>query len=194
MRVKLPSGGTAAEWMPRLSELEDLIRHGGRTPGNMKITRFEDVEAWKAARGLMGRVYEATKAPPFVEEKDLARQLRRAAVSAMANIAEGFDAGSDPEFRRFLRIARRSLSEVQSHLYVALDLTPVRRSNFTDLYDRATKVKRLLGGFLRYLKACRPNDLPRVGRGSGGTDSGPHPAAPRGARIGGTPLDLGRRT
>ena len=129
----------------------------------MKITRFEDVEAWKAARILMGRVYEATKDRSFIEERDLARQLRRAGVSAKANIAEGFDAGSDPEFRRFLRIVRRSLSEVQSHLYVALDLTLVRRSDFTDLYDGATRVKRLLGGFLRYLKARRPNDLLRGG-------------------------------
>ena len=123
----------------------------------MKITRFEDIEAWKEARILMGRVYAATKGAAFAEERDLARQLRRAAVSAMSNIAEGFDAGSDPEFRRFLRMGRRSLSEVQSHLYVATDLKLVSEDVFFDLYERTVTVKRLMGGFLRYLKAS-PKD------------------------------------
>lgn len=80
----------------------------------MKITRFEDIEAWKAARTLVKKVYRATDRVLHVDVA-LARQMRRAAMSAPANIAEGFDAGTDLEFKRFLRMARRSMSELQSH-------------------------------------------------------------------------------
>ena len=117
----------------------------------MKITRFEDIDAWKAARKLMNSIYEVTKSKAFVVDADLRRQLRRAAVSAMSNIAEGFDAASDAEFRRFLRIGRRSVSEVQSHLYVALDQAYLEAKLFKSLQDESVETKRLMGGFIRYL-------------------------------------------
>ena len=117
----------------------------------MKITRFEDIDAWKAARELQKIVYEATKGDAFKEDYDLRRQMRRAAGSSMSNIAEGFDSGSDAEFRRFLRIARRSATEVQSHLYVAIDQNYIGQCAFDRIYEKALDVKRLIGGFLRYL-------------------------------------------
>jgi four helix bundle protein len=117
----------------------------------MKIDRFEDIEAWKAARELTKLVYTATAAKTFGDDVDLARQMRRAATSTMANIAEGFDAGSDSEFRRFLRIAQRSASEVQSHLYVALDRSYLDGRGFDAIYGQARQLKRLIGGFIRYL-------------------------------------------
>lgn len=70
----------------------------------------------------------------------------------MANIAEGFDAQSDAEFIRFLGYARRSASEVQSHLYLALDRQHITQEEFEELYDRTVKVKQLIGGFIRYLR------------------------------------------
>ncbi len=122
----------------------------------MKITRFEDVESWKAARKLVKEVYKAT-ATTYSLDRSLAQQMRRAAISAPANIAEGFDAGSDAEFRRFLRMAKRSLTELQSHLYVALDLEYLGEKAFRPLYDHSAEVKRLIGGFLRYLRgSSRP--------------------------------------
>src|SRR5574341_1311003 len=117
----------------------------------MKITRFEDIDAWKAARKLMNSVYDATKSREFGPDFSLIRQIRRAAVSAMANVAEGFDAASDPEFRRVLRIGRRSVTEVQSHLYVALDQGYLEEKRFQRLYEESMETKRLMGGFLRYL-------------------------------------------
>ena len=117
----------------------------------MKITRFEDVDAWKAARKLMKTVYAATKTPTFTADQDLKRQIRRAAVSAMSNVAEGFDAGSDAEFRRFLRIGRRSATEVQSHIYMALDQEYLKEETFQQIYEQSAEVKRLMGGFIRYL-------------------------------------------
>ena len=88
----------------------------------------------------------------FNDDRDLKRQLRRAAVSSMSNVAEGFDAGSDAEFQRFLRIAQRSATEVQSHLYVALDRQYIERDRFNAVYAQAQQTRRVIGGFIRYLK------------------------------------------
>lgn len=116
----------------------------------MTITRFEDVESWKEARALVNRIYKLSRSDRF-EDHDLRRQMRKAAVSGMANIAEGFDSGTDPEFKRFLRIAKRSMTELQSHLYVALDQEFISPKDFGELYERAARVKCLIGGFVRYL-------------------------------------------
>lgn len=118
----------------------------------MKITRFEDIEAWKRARILMNRVYEAARAPGFNTDRDLQRQMRRASSSVMSNIAEGFDGGTDAEFRRFLRMAKRSATELQSHFYVALDQKYLAQKDFQELYDLAAEVQRMIGGFIRYLR------------------------------------------
>jgi len=71
----------------------------------------------------------------------------------MANVSEGFDSNSDDEFVRFLRYALRSATEIQSHLYVAVDQGYISKDEFTQLYDQATEVKSLIAGFIRYLKA-----------------------------------------
>jgi len=73
--------------------------------------------------------------------------MGRAAVSIMANISEGFDSNSDDEFVRFLRYALRSATEVQSHLYVAVDQGYISKDEFTQLYDQAIEVKSLIAGF-----------------------------------------------
>jgi four helix bundle protein len=118
----------------------------------MKISRFEEIEAWQEARKLMRKAYSMTKGRTWDEDRDLRRQMRRASVSIMANIAEGFDGGTDKEFHRFLQIARRSATELQSHLYVALDEAYISEKDFQAVYDHATTVKNLIGGFMRYLR------------------------------------------
>ena len=81
----------------------------------MKIVNFEEIRAWQAARELTNLVYEVTKKNrDFSKDHVLSRQIQDAAGAIMHNIAEGFDAGYDNEFIRFLRIARRSATEVQS--------------------------------------------------------------------------------
>lgn len=115
------------------------------------ITHFEDIQAWQLARKLTVRVYEIVKRPPFDRDWSLKNQICDAAGSAMHNIAEGFDAGSDPEFARFLRYARRSATEVQSELYVALDQTYILPQEFTELYNLADQCKKAINGLLRYL-------------------------------------------
>jgi len=117
------------------------------------INRFEDIDAWKEARILAQQLYSHTDNDRFSRDIALREQMRRALLSIMANIAEGFDSGSDREFLRFLRYALRSTSEVQSHLYVALDRGCIATLSFKESYEQAVKVKSLIGGFLRYLRA-----------------------------------------
>jgi four helix bundle protein len=118
-----------------------------------RIERFEDIDAWKAARRLSDSTYAVTRARSFRADPSLQDQLRRASVSIMANIAEGFDSGSNREFLKFLSYALRSGSELQSHLYVALDQAYISQDVFQRLYEEARSVKNLIGGFRRYLRS-----------------------------------------
>lgn len=117
------------------------------------IERFEDIEAWKEARKLTADIYRVTQDRNFRDDPALRDQLRRAAVSIMANIAEGFDAGSNREFLQFLSYALRSASEVESHLYVALDQKYILEETFSRLTRQTLRVKSLIGGFRRYLRS-----------------------------------------
>jgi len=117
------------------------------------IERFEDIDAWKEARKLTQEVYRATGQRGFQKDTGLREQLQRASVSIMANIAEGFDAATDREFLQFLSYALRSATEMQSHLYVALDQRYVNSTHFEALFSGSVTVKNLIGGFIRYLKA-----------------------------------------
>ena len=117
----------------------------------MKIERFEDIEAWQLARKLTRKVYELTKKPKFSRDFGLKRQIQEAAGSSMHNIAEGFDSETNPEFLRFLRYAKRSCTEVQSELYVALDQQYITRPEFQDVYDHAGRTRAAIRGFIKYL-------------------------------------------
>src|SRR5574341_603374 len=86
-----------------------------------KIQRFEDLQSWQKARVLANVIYDLTEHAKFAKDFCLCGQIQDAAGSVMHNIAEGFDAGTNPEFIRFLKLSRRSASEVQSELYLALD-------------------------------------------------------------------------
>ncbi|TFH13223.1 MAG: four helix bundle protein [Lentisphaerales bacterium] len=119
----------------------------------MKIERFEDIEGWQLARELCRQVYAAVQEnAAFAKDWGLQDQITRAAGSAMDNPAEGFDAGSNAEFIRFLGYAQRSCSEVQSQLYRALDLNYMEPSRFDALYALTAKTKAKFGSFIAYLK------------------------------------------
>jgi four helix bundle protein len=119
----------------------------------VKIERFEDIDGWKKGRELTQAVYVLARKPEFSKDFGLRDQITRAAVSIMNNIAEGFDGGSDAEFVRFLVYAQRSATEVKSCLYVALDNGYISDIEFRHAYDLASEVKRLIGGFIKYLKS-----------------------------------------
>jgi four helix bundle protein len=122
------------------------------------IRGFEEIESWKEARVLAAKIYEMSNCGKFRTDFGLRDQIRRAAVSIMANIAEGFGRGGKPEFIRFLRISRASALETQSHLYVALDLGYLSSQDFETLYNQAVRVTRLVGGFINYLSCDGTQD------------------------------------
>jgi four helix bundle protein len=121
----------------------------------MGIERFEDIEAWQLARELTRKVYRLTKKNKFSQDFGLKKQIQDAAGSSMHNIAEGFDAETNPEFVRFLRYAKRSCTEVQSELYVALDQQYITNSEFKDVYDHAGRTRAVIRGFIKYLLAYK---------------------------------------
>ena len=118
-----------------------------------RIERFEDIDAWKKARELTKIIYEVTAQGKLGADFSLRDQLRRAAVSIMANIAEGFEREGNKEFRQFLAVAKGSVGEVKSLLYVALDAGLTSSEQFQRISALADEASRLLAGFLRYLKA-----------------------------------------
>lgn len=119
----------------------------------MKIKKFEDIESWKKARKLTNEIYKATATGGFSRDFELKDQIRRASVSILSNIAEGFERGGDKEFAHFLAIAKGSCGEVRAQLYVALDQEYLAPDVFNQLSLNATQVGQLLSGLMRYLKA-----------------------------------------
>ena len=116
------------------------------------IKRYEDIQGWQKARELTKFIYALTKRKDFARDFGLKDQIRRAAVSAMSNIAEGFERGGRAEFIQFLSIAKSSAGEVQSQLYVALDQGYITREQFDQGYKLCDETMRLIGGFIAYLK------------------------------------------
>jgi four helix bundle protein len=119
----------------------------------MRIDQSEDIEAWQLARELTRKVYNLTKKTGFDKDFGLRGQIQNAAGSSMHNIAEGFDSETNPEFIRFLRYAKRSCTEVQSELYVALDQKYINNEEFQDVYDHAGRTRAAIRGFIKYLMA-----------------------------------------
>ncbi len=117
----------------------------------MKIERFEQIRAWQLARNLANKIYALTCKDKFAQDFRLRGQIQSAAGSAMHNIAEGFDSETNSEFLRFLRYAKRSCSEVQSELYIALDQKYVSKAEFQDAYDLTGETRAAIRGFIRYL-------------------------------------------
>ena len=117
------------------------------------IEKFEDIEAWQKARELTREIYRVTNRGDFAKDFGLRDQIRRASVSIMSNIAEGFGRGGNREFVQFLSMAKGSVSEVQAQLYVAADAGYLAKDQFQHLYSIAQSTGNLIGGFIRYLAA-----------------------------------------
>ena len=117
-----------------------------------QIKNFEDLIAWKKARVFTKKIYTITGQGTFSRDFGLVSQIRRASVSIMSNIAEGFERSGLREFHKFLAIAKSSSAEVRSHLYVALDTNYLSKSNFLDLNAQIQEVTRIIGGLKRSVR------------------------------------------
>lgn len=120
-----------------------------------KIQHFEDLISWQKARELNRLIYKASKNGSFAKDFGLRGQIRRASISVMSNIAEGFERGGDKEFVQFLSNAKGSCGEVRAQLYAALDEGYLTPSEFKELSDRSIEISRLISGFMAYL--CQSN-------------------------------------
>lgn len=117
-----------------------------------KIERFEDLECWKAARELVNFVYEVSETGKLKRDFDTKSQFRRATLSVMNNIAEGFTRFSPKEFMRFLDIARSSAGEVKSMIYILDDQNYISKDDIQLLHEKTDKASKLTLGMLRYLR------------------------------------------
>ena len=114
-----------------------------------------DIQAWQKARQVTRMIYEVTAEGQFARDYGLRDQIRRASVSSVANIAEGFGRRSDKEFANFLNMAHGSVSEVQSHLYVALDLNYIDQTSFTRLNNLLDEISRMTLVLAQHLRASK---------------------------------------
>jgi len=122
------------------------------------ITRFEEIEAWKTSRQLTNSIYSHTNQAGFSRDFGLRDQIRRASVSVMSNIAEGFESRTDVQFINFLGMARASAGEVRAQLYIALDQKYITEEQFKETSAIAETCARQIASFMKYLES---NSRPR---------------------------------
>ena len=117
------------------------------------IKRFYDLEAWKKARALNSEIYKMTRAESFKKDFALVDQTRRASISIMANLAEGFGRKGTKEFLQFISVAEGSLCELQSHLFISLDLGYISQDEFKRAFDLTEETQRIVNGLAEYLRS-----------------------------------------
>ncbi len=116
------------------------------------LKKFEDIQAWQKARILVNQLYVISNEDPFHRDFGLKDQTRRCGVSIMANIAEGYGRKSKKEFANYLNIAHGSAAELQSHLYIAFDLSYIDQEVFDKLYHDCEEISKMILGFQNYLR------------------------------------------
>jgi len=116
-----------------------------------KIQRFEDLICWQKARIIVNDIYNITFTGEFSKDWSLKDQIRRAAISVMLNIPEGFCRKSHKEFKQFLFFAHGSLGEVQSDLYIALDRKYINQDLFNEIYSKCEEDSKIISGLIKSL-------------------------------------------
>ena len=140
----------------KTDELSWLLEEdSGKSPRS--FVSFENVPVWKDSRLLVRRSYELSRQPGLASDRSFCDQFRRAALSVMNNIAEGYERGSEAELNRFLYIAKGSCGEVRSMLYAAQDLKMLSNDDKAEVHELCLSLSRQLAGFIRHLEAKRAN-------------------------------------
>lgn len=117
-----------------------------------KFNSFEDIECWKKSRELTKLIYQVSKIGDFAKDFGLCNQIRRAVVSVLSNIAEGFERDGNKEFYQFLALAKGSCGEVRAQLYVAFDQSYITDSEFRNMSAKAQEISRMISGLMKYLQ------------------------------------------
>lgn len=118
----------------------------------MAVKNFEDLNVWKQARQLTQEIYRLTKTEKFLKDFGLRDQIRRASISVMSNIAEGFERGGNQEFVPFLYVAKASCGEVRSQLYVALDQEYATANEGEKLLQLFGRLSSMISNLITYLR------------------------------------------
>lgn len=119
---------------------------------NAKVDTFEDLNVYKRARSLTNRIYEITRQNSFSKDYRLVDQIRRASVSIMSNIAEGFERGTNAEFIQFLFIAKGSCGEVRAQITIAADQEYINETILKDINNRCRLISGMISNLITYLK------------------------------------------
>jgi len=114
----------------------------------MKIEKFENILAWQKAKKLTLNIY---KQFAYCKDFSFRDQIQRASLSIMNNIAEGFERKGDKEFKYFLFIAKGSVAEVRSMLYVSLELNYISKEEFNNYYNLSIEISKIISGFIKSL-------------------------------------------
>ncbi|MBA2526464.1 MAG: four helix bundle protein [Pyrinomonadaceae bacterium] len=124
-----------------------------------KIEKFEELIAWQKARKLTARIYRVTNEGSFAKDYGLKDQVRRAAVSCMSNMAEGFERGSLAEFNPFLSISKGSCAELRTQLYIAFDVGYLEKQSFESMMTQAIGVGKIIGGLRAAVDRRRKKEI-----------------------------------
>jgi four helix bundle protein len=116
---------------------------------------FEELDIWRKAREITRKIYNLSNEGLFGKDFALRDQIRRACISIMANIAEGFERSGTGEFLQFLAMAKGSAGEVRSLLYIALDQGYVEQETFDQLSAQTGEISRMIGSLMNYLKKSK---------------------------------------
>ena len=125
-----------------------------------KVERFEDLKCWQQARILVKEIYLLAEDGKLSKDYDTKSQIKRAALSVMNNIAEGFGKFSNKEFIHYLDIAHNSVSEVKSILYVLGDLNYISEEKAKQLQNKTDEIKAMTLAFIKYLTSRNKYNLP----------------------------------
>jgi len=117
-----------------------------------KVKSFEELVVWKESKIFNQNLYETTNNSFFEKDFDLKRQIRRASISVISNIAEGFERNTDKEFKQFLYYSKGSSGEVRSQLFLALDLKYLNKIDFNKLKNHITEISKMIRGLIKYLE------------------------------------------
>lgn len=123
------------------------------------ISKFEDIMAWKKALELSDLIYSYSNQNNFSKDFGLRDQMRRASVSVVSNIAEGFEREGNNQFIYFLLVAKASAGELRAQLYIARNQKYITAEEFEQLNNKVLEVSKTISGFISYLRTQKKESI-----------------------------------